>query len=156
MPELQFGLFYPMGGGGRPDQGLPGYGHPDQGLPGSGHISNTLPPPDVGMWPIGPGIDNGLPDMPPGTIWPPIDHAPPGVGGKTVVAVAIYSSNKGWRTHYVVLENVRPGNELPGAPVRPGNELPGDQPQPDHGLPAGRPPHASGQPVPPTPAPTRR
>jgi hypothetical protein len=145
--SLQVGYFFPVGGG-HPDQGLPPmHGHSDQGLPGGDYISNTLPPPDVGMWPITPGIDNGLPDMPPGTIWPPIDHVPPGISGKTLVAVAIYSSSKGWRTHYVVLDNVQPDQGLPGH-GHPDQGLPGERPnRPSNELP-GRPPHASGQPVP--------
>lgn len=167
--SLQVGYFFPVGGG-HPDQGLPGGGHVSNELPSHGHISNSLPNnPDVGIWPIGPGVDNGLPDMPPGTIWPPIDHVPPGISGKTLVAVAIYSSSNGWRTHYVVLDNVQPGNELPSH-GHPDQGLPGERPnRPSNELP-GRPPHASGQPVPgqpvspsqglpgsqPTPTPQRR
>jgi hypothetical protein len=52
------------GGGGRPDQGLPGYGHPDQDLPGYGHPDQGLPGyghPDQGLPGRRPHPDQGLP-----------------------------------------------------------------------------------------------
>jgi len=67
-----------IGGGGHPDQGLPGFGHPDQGLPGFGHPDQGLPgyghpgnrPPGSG----GGRPDQGLPVPPPaGVVTPPIN-----------------------------------------------------------------------------------
>ena len=125
------------GGGGRPDQGLPG------GPPG--HISNR--PPGSG----GPGQGNKpLPiwpsDPPPGTIWPPLppDFQPD--DGSTTAIICVLVEGVGYR--YVVIEvgdNV--DNELPGEPDTPDNELPGEGDEgPDQGLPGGPPTHPGNRP----------
>jgi hypothetical protein len=70
------------GGGGRPDQGLPGGGwggHPSQGLPGYGHPGQGLPGyghPDQGLPGGGGHPSQGLP-------WAPVrpDQGLPGQGG---------------------------------------------------------------------------
>ena len=155
------------GGGGHPDQGLPGQGlhpghrppgqgrppRPDQGLPGQGgRPDQGLPePPHAGhlpVWPIDPDHPIAPPspghplppvDPPPGTIWPPL---PPGEElpeGKAVVLVAI--EGVGYR--YVVVQiGDSPDNELPGE----GEEGEGGDEHPDQGLPGGQPPHPGNRP----------
>ena len=92
-----------------------GEGHPDNELPGMEGPTD----PGYGI-DLGAGIDNSLPQPPPG-IWPPPSH------GRPIVPIG-------------------PDNTLP---VQPGTiwPSPGRPPRPGHDLP-GRPPHASGQPVP--------
>ena len=87
--------------------------YPDQGLPGSPGYPHQAAR-------CQPGIDNALPEPPPG-IWPPPSR------GNPIVPIG-------------------PDNTLP---VQPGTiwPSPGRPARPDQGLP-GRPPHASGQPVP--------
>jgi hypothetical protein len=96
-----------------------GEGHPDNELPGMEGPTD----PGYGI-DLGAGIDNSLPQPPPG-IWPPPSH------GRPIVPIG-------------------PDNTLP---VQPGTiwPSPGRPPRPGHDLP-GRPPHASGQPVPGDPA----
>lgn len=92
MPEGFLAFILPVGGGGRPDQGLPVPPqvwpppvYPDQGLPpsgvgvwpGPGRPDQGLPPGGVGVWP-GPGRpDQGLPGPQP-TPTPPIFYPPEG------------------------------------------------------------------------------
>ena len=129
------------GGGGHPDQGLPGErpphvgggpifhpGHPDHGLPSQpGHPGNR--PPGSGVFP-----DNSLPSHPP-------PHVPPGT-----TLVLVRDPAGVW--HYATLP--------PGAP--PPTTLPEPTPPatPDQGLPPGPPVHPGGGPVQPAPTPTRR
>ncbi len=104
--------------GGSPDNSLPGGGggYPDNSLPGNQPgIDNSLPEPPPGIWPppslgnpivpVDPGFGGGIP-VQPGTIWP-----------------------------------------SPGRPNRPDNSLPGSGARPDHGLPPS-PGHPGGGPMP--------
>ena len=100
-------------------------GHPDQGLPGGGggQIDNSLPGSQ-------PGIDQGLPQPPPG-IWPPPSLGNPIVPvhpdqGLPVQPGTIWPSPG---------RPDRPNQGLPGSGARPDQGLPGSQPQPDQGLP---------------------
>ena len=154
-------------GAGHPDQGLPGGGlhpgnrppgsypgHPDQGLPGGGgHPSHPISGPGR---PVDPGYgrpggggggipDNSLPDAPPPTLMP----------GWTLLLVR--GPDGKWK-YATLAPSSPPPRPLP-EPIPPGGQpdqgLPPQPPQPDQGLPPGAPPVA-GQPLPPTPAPTRR
>ena len=107
-------------GGGRPDQGLPGYGHPDQGLPGYGHP------------------DQGLPGMPPHP-WRPghgggplPDHDLPWGPGRPGNALPIAP--------------VRPSHPITLPPGMWPPTLPPGANVPDIGLPPGRPGHPA-QPI---------
>lgn len=139
------------GGGGHPDQGLPGGGwgggHPDQGLPGAGGH------PDQGLPGQGGGSAGQLPvwpdDAPPGTVWPPL---PPGTveGKKAIVLAAI--EGVGYRYIVIEVSGDHPDHELPdngdGDEDRPDQGLPGDgdEDRPDQGLPGQRPPHVGNRP----------
>jgi hypothetical protein len=95
---------------------------------GGGNIDNTLPGHEGSVDPgygidLGHGIDNSLPEPPPG-IWPPPSHSRPVVP---------------------IIDNtlpVQPGTiwPSPGKPARPDNTLPtppsGQPPRPDHTLPS--------------------
>ena len=148
-------IMEPMGGGGHPDQGLPGGGwgggHPDHGLPG-GHPGH----PDQGL-PGGGGSAGQLPvwpdDAPPGTVWPPL---PPGHGGGEGTKAIVLAAIEGVGYRYVVVSigdqpdqglpgegeegPDEPDQELPGGQPHPGNRPPGSTgPRPDQGLPGGQP-----------------
>jgi hypothetical protein len=117
-----------------------GEGHPDNELPGmegpvdpgygidlGAGIDNTLPEPPPGIWPppshgrpivpIGP--DNTLP-VAPGTIWPSPGR-PPHVGGGPVVRPPHAS-----------------GQPVPGDPAHPDQGLPAGGARPDNTLPSGK------------------
>ena len=94
---------------------------------GGGNIDNELPghegPVDPGYGiDLGAGIDNSLPEPPPG-IWPPPSHNRP--------IVPIGPDNT---------LPVQPGTiwPSPGQPARPDNTLPGQPPRPDNTLPSGK------------------
>lgn len=95
-------------------------------------------PPVVGGGPARPerptdpgfGIEEGgvgqLPELPPGTIWPPL---PPGVHGK-FLALVLIGSGRGVRYRYVVVDaGLRPGHPLPGHPDTGGPAPPTPQPK---------------------------
>jgi hypothetical protein len=100
----------PGGGGGHPDQGLPGRPpHVDNGHPwlGGGHIDNSLPvpplpptlnPPPAQVWPPVAPVFPATPEhpiaAPPGSIWPPLP--PLGASGETLL-VLVYITGLGWR-----------------------------------------------------------
>ena len=124
-----------------------------------GHPDNELPEHGGGIDPgyginLGAGIDNSLPEPPPG-IWPPPSHSRPIVP---------------------IIDNtlpVAPGTiwPSPGKPPRPDNTLPGQPPRVDNTLPSGKfwvvcgipgvgwryvcvdPSLTPGHPLPPTPTP---
>ena len=115
MPFVSGYLKVKSGSGNYPDNELPGMEgpiDPGYGIDLGAGIDNSLPEPPPGIWPppsfgrpivpIGP--DNTLP-VQPGTIWPS-----PGRPN-------------------------RPDNSLPGSGGRPDNTLPGSQPGPDNTLP---------------------
>jgi hypothetical protein len=166
---------YGIDEGARPDQGLPGRpphvgnrppgsypGRPDQGLPWPGRPvdpgygveegggeAGQLP-----IYPVDPEhpevtppmVPPGLPELPPGTVWPPL---PPSVPPGKAIAV-IWISGVGSR--YAVIDiperpvdpdygvgEEHPDQGLPGRPERPA--------RPDQGLPpGGRPPHVGARP----------
>jgi hypothetical protein len=115
------------GEGGPPDWGIEGGGDIDQGLPGRPErparpIFPTLPPwlkPGVGLpipptpeYPMVPIPPSGnLPELPPGTVWPPLrPEFPPDFGNKYLVAALIWVSGKGYKAHWVVVDlDSRPG-----------------------------------------------
>jgi hypothetical protein len=104
-----------------------GEGHPDNELPGmEGPVD-----PGYGI-DLGAGIDNTLPQPPPG-IWPPPSH------GRPIVPIGPDNTLP-----------VAPGTiwPSPGRPVDPGYGRPGGGPHPGGGPMPGRPGHPSGQPVP--------
>jgi hypothetical protein len=126
------------GGGGHPDNELPGHEgpvDPGYGIDLGHGIDNSLPEPPVGTWPppsfgrpIVPIIDNTLP-VQPGTIWPSPgkparpDHTLPGQpalpdnslpSGKFWIVAGI--PGLGWR--YVCVDpSLKPGHALPPTPV---------------------------------------
>jgi putative peptidoglycan lipid II flippase len=159
---------YGIPGGGRPPHvgnrppgswgGFPG--HPDQGLPGGGWGGRPVDPgygvegggeagqlpvfpvdpehPDQGL---PPEVPPGIPELPPGTIWPPL---PPSIPAGKAIAV-VWISGVGSR--YAVID-------IPERPVDPGYGV-GEE-HPDQGLPPTRPrPPTAGQPLPPTGRPPR-
>lgn len=135
---------------GHPDHGLPSSpghpsqpihhpGHPDHGLPSQpGHPGNRPPGsgsggahPDHSL-PIDEQIDNALPpgeEIPPDQINPPLPEPPPEYSDKTIVAIK--QPGEEWKVK--AYDDVQAGHPLP----------------PEGGL-----PHP-GQPLPPTPAPTK-
>lgn len=148
---MPFGFFVevnrPDGGGGRPDQGLPGE------QPG---IDNSLPTPPPGIWPppvpahpIVPVPPGG--SVPPGVIWPPVNPPRPDQGlpgqpprpdntlpgqqpGSQKYWVVVWIPGYGYR--YVVVDpSLKPDQGLPGQGGRPDQSLPGSQPGPDNTLP---------------------
>jgi len=139
---------YGVGGGLRPDQGLPWQpGHPDQGLPGGGHVGNRPP----GSFPGRP--DNSLPGSPGHPDNRPPSGPPPQVSPGEVL-VMIRDQAGVW--HYAAIQ---PGSPPPRPlpPIagggHPDQGLPGSPGHPSTGPvpPGGSPPHVSGQPVPPPP-----
>jgi len=152
--------FLHVKGGGHPGNELPEGERPvDPGYGmdlGSG-IDNTLPEPPPGIWPppsfsrpIVPIIDNTLP-VQPGTIWPSPGRPPHISGGPVPPTVG--------------------GGPMPGTPSRPDNTLPKPPGTPDNSLPSGKfwvvagipgmgwryvcvdPSLSAGTPLPPAPAP---
>jgi hypothetical protein len=148
----------PGWGGGRPVD--PGYGvegpegHPDQGLP----VYPIDPEyPDQGL---PPSVPPGLPELPPGAVWPPL---PPSIPpGKAVAVIYISGVGSRWAVidvperperperpvdpDYGVDEGEQPETQPPG---RPGQGLP-RPPRPEGGLPErpgqGLPPQRPGMP----------
>jgi hypothetical protein len=130
-----------------PDWGLEEGGEIDQGLPGrpdrpAHPIFPSLPPwlkpgvglpipptPDYPMVPVPPqGEKPGhLPELPPGTVWPPIrPEFPPDFGNKYLVAALLWIPGKGYKAHWVVVDL----DSRPGKP--PDINLPeGEQPEVD-------------------------
>jgi annexin A7/11 len=168
-----YAVFYPMGGGGHPDQGLPG--QPPGIWPSPGYPSHPIAPggPPPGIWPQPPGQppgywggvappypDQGLPGRPPfpsqGPGFPTNPIAPggppPGVWPQPPVhpdqGFPPGQSPPGMVVVWV------PGRGWTYVPIsaigsRPDHELP--QPQP----PSGQPPTTPTQPIAPTPAPKK-
>jgi hypothetical protein len=128
------------GEGGEPGQGLPEGGRP--GRP----IFPVLPPwfhPGVGL-PIPPTVDHPivpvppgeegpghLPELPPGTIWPPINKPfPPDFGSKYLVAALIFVPGLGYRAHWVVVDmDARPKPPGEGWKPRPEPQPPEMEPK---------------------------
>lgn len=86
-------------------------------------------PPHIGGGPARPGVGGGRPDnslpgeggehpeLPPGTIWPPL---PPGVHGTYWALVLVKGASGAVQYRYVVIDaDARPGNELPEEPPAP-------------------------------------
>jgi hypothetical protein len=120
MPKFYYGELHEVGGG-RPGH-LPSFG----GRPVD---------PGYGVEAGGEGPDQGLPEGPPGTPTHPIQPAPPNVPPGTV-----------WPPIHLPDWALRPDQGLPptagqlpsgGAPGRPDQGLPGGGGQPDQGLPGG-------------------
>jgi hypothetical protein len=168
---------------GAPDQGLPGWGgerpgnRPPGSFPGYPSTGPVRPgrPVDPGygieeggtgqlpVWPVDPEspdqglppeVPPGLPELPPGTVWPPL---PPSVPpGKALAVIYISGVGSRWAVLDIPVRPERPVDPdygidegdtppaRPGPPLRPGQGLP----------PTGRPPTA-GQPLPPTGRPPR-
>jgi hypothetical protein len=168
-PPGSWGGEYP---GNRPPGSWGGFpGHPDQGLPGGGGEAGQLPVypidpehPDQGL---PPEVPPGLPELPPGAVWPPL---PPSVPPGKALAV-IYISGVGSRWAVIDVPERPEGPEVsppegeehpdqglpgrPGAPPRPGQGLPRPPapPRPGQGLPPA--PARPGQGLPPTAGPKR-
>jgi hypothetical protein len=101
---------------------------PDNSLPGAPAY------PDIGGPGAQPGIDNSLPEPPPG-IWPPPSGSRPivpiGPDNTLPVAPGTIWPSPG--------RPARPDNSLPGVPPHPGGgPMPGNPPRPDAGLPGGQ------------------
>jgi hypothetical protein len=123
-------------GGGRPGGGDPGYGRPEGGRPG-----HDLP--GSGARP-----DHGLPGAPGDTL--PVQPPPTLAPGWTLVMVR---SGTGKWEYAAIAPGSPPPRPLPPSPGHPGNVPPGTEVP--GGGPVIPPQYPTGQPVPPTPTPTR-
>ena len=133
LPEPPPGIWPPL----RPEDPWrpidPGFGHGRPERPSTGPVVPGRPvDPGFGVGSEHP--DQGLPSLPPGTIWPPL---PAGVRGKFLVLVLIGGGGRGAHYRYAVIDaGLRPDQGLPGGrPPHPDQGLPPATGLPDQGLP---------------------